>query len=126
MADSEKKLHGNAIEFDWPTFDALLLSDPTKVYCCEYMGVSDFYIDTRIKEKFGLSFKEYKSLRLEDTVIRIKAAMISKAASGDVNAGKYVLSNIGNWKDKQEHSFETSEDSELLKEVAELIKSKVN
>lgn len=94
--------HGNAKEMDWEVFDALLISDPTKVYCCEYLGLSDVHIDNQIRKVFGLTFTEYKKLRLEDTILRVKAAMINKAVMGDVSAGKYVLANIGDWSDKTE------------------------
>ena len=121
LANSDKKPHGNAKEFDWKVFDALLVSDPTKVYCCDYLGVSDTHIDNKIKEKFGMTFTEYKSLRLQDTVVRIKAAMIREAESGDVPAGKYVLSNISDWTDKKEVAVEDVSDRELLEAVSGII-----
>jgi hypothetical protein len=124
LADSDKIPHGNAKEIDWEVFDALLISDPTKVYCCEYLGMSDVHIDNQIRKKFGLTFTEYKSLRLEDTVVRIKAAMINKASQGDVSAGKYVLANIGNWSDKTEIRNTNTNMSleEFLKQQSEKLK----
>jgi len=108
LADSEIKPHGNAKDIDWEVLDALLLTDPTKVYCCNYLNCSDTHMDNQVKAKFGLTFTEYKELRLQDVVTSIKASMIKEAQSGDVSAGKYVLSNIGDWKDKSEVKNDTT------------------
>lgn len=124
LAESDKNLHGNAIEFPWGEFDAFLMSDPTKVYCCDYFGISDTYIDNKIKDKFGLTFTEYKALRLQDVITKIKSAMMSKAMSGDVSAGKYVLSNISDWMEKKEVAIEEVTDRDLMEAVQALIESK--
>lgn len=124
LAVSTDKPHGNAKDLDWSAFDALLVSDPTKVYCCEYLGVSDTHIDNKIKEKFDMTYTEYKALKLQSVIVKMKAAAINKGMSGDIPAIKYVLSNISDWQEKREVSIDDVSDRELMEAVAKLLSDK--
>lgn len=71
----------------------------------------------------GYSCKETKTFMHEGCVI---TEDIIKHYPPDATSMIFWLKNRKpkDWRDKQEHSFETSEDAELLKEVAELLKGK--
>ena len=113
-------------EFPWDIFDALLQCDPSKRFCREYLKCSDDKIERAIRKKFDMTFDEYKAVQLEHTVHSIKQAAIIKAKGGNSDMIKYVLSNIGNWTDKKEVSFEDVTDRELVDAVQSLLAKKNN
>jgi hypothetical protein len=103
--------------FNWQKFDGMLLADPSKRFCADYLGVSEDTIERRIKDRFGMTFTEYKALKFDFTVWQIKQAVVNKAMTGNIEAAKYVLSNKSDWIEKRELSVEEVSDRELVEAV---------
>lgn len=110
--------------FNWQKFDGMLLADPTKRFCADYLGVSEDTIERRIKERFGMTFTEYKALKFDFTIWSIKQAVVRKAMGGDIVSAKYVLSNKSDWMDKKEVAVEDVSDRELVEAVRSIVESK--
>ena len=72
----------------------------------------------------GYEHKETKLFCHEGMII---AEDITRRYPPDTTAGIFWLKNRlpKDWRDKQEHSFESAEDAELIREVAELMKDKL-
>lgn len=95
-------VNGTPRPIDMDALDALLISNPSRVRAAEYFNCSDTHIDNEIMRNFGLTFTQYKEIRLLDVVTRLKNVAINKALEGDVPALKYVLNNMSDWSDKQQ------------------------
>lgn len=110
--------------FNWEKFDGMLLADPSKRFCADYLGISEDTIERHIKKRFGMTFTEYKGLKFDYTVWQIKQAVVNKAMCGNIEAAKYVLSNKSDWMEKKEISVEEVSDRELLEAVKAIAESK--
>lgn len=134
MKKLEKKTGKNAAKrdvepqtssaFNWEKFDGMLLADPSKRFCADYLGTSEDTIERRIKERFGMTFTEYKGLKFDYTVWQIKQAVVNKAMSGNIEAAKYVLSNKSDWIEKREIAVDDVSDRELVEAVRAIVESK--
>jgi hypothetical protein len=90
------------LPINWDKLDGLLLFDAALNLCAEEMGVSHDCLEMRIKQEKGMTFGEYKKLKLSRTAIRLKQKMINKALAGDNTCLIFSLKNIGDWSDKTE------------------------
>lgn len=120
-AKSESKNHGNAVDFQWEVLEAMLPFDPSCRYCAHQMGISTDTIEKYLRQKHNMTFLEYKELFLEDSAWLIKRSVVSKAQAGNIEAAKYALGNISQWKEKREVSVEDITDRELMESVAQLL-----
>lgn len=83
MARPRKELEN--IEFDgWDQLDALIVW-ASEEYCAEKLGLDIGTLATRIKERHGVSFSEYKRKRQEPMRINLLKKQYDVAMSGNVS-----------------------------------------
>jgi len=83
MARPSKDLEN--MEFDgWDQLDAMIIW-ASQEYCCEKLGVNTDTLTKKIKERYGLSFSEYKSKRQEPMRINLLKKQYDVAMSGNVS-----------------------------------------
>jgi hypothetical protein len=90
------------LEIDWGKLDGLLFYDAPLHLCADELGVSHDCLEGRIKSEKGMTFGEYKKMKLAKTAIRLKQKMIQKALAGDNTCLIFTLKNIGDWADRVE------------------------
>lgn len=82
MARPRKELED--MEFNgWDQLDALIVW-ASQEYCCEKLGVNTDTLTNRIKEKFGMSFSDYKAKRQEPMRINLLKKQYDVAMGGNV------------------------------------------
>ena len=101
MARPSKQLED--IEFNgWEQLDALIVW-ASQEYCAEKLGISIETLATRIKEKTGLSFPEYKHQKKEPLRINLLKKQYDVAMAGNVSMLIWLGKNELNQKDKIEN-----------------------
>jgi hypothetical protein len=98
------------IEFNgWDQLDALIIW-ASQEYCAEKLGISIETLATRIKEKSGLSFPEYKHQKKEPLRINLLKKQYDVAMAGNVSMLIWLGKNELGQKDKieNEHLIDTT------------------
>jgi hypothetical protein len=99
-----------SIKFDgWDQLDALIIW-ASQEYCAEKLGISIETLATRIKEKSGLSFPEYKHQKKEPLRINLLKKQYDVAMAGNVSMLIWLGKNELGQKDKieNEHLIDTT------------------
>lgn len=92
-------------DFDWKVLDAILQFKPTGKVCAEIMGVSHDTIERRIKEKFNMTFAEYRESKMAGMKMNLSKKQYEVAMSGNVT----MLIWLGKqWLDQKEKVEENS------------------
>ena len=106
MARPRKELED--IEFNgWDQLDALVVW-ASEVYCADKLGINIDTLATRIKERTGLSFSEYKHQKQEPMRINLLKKQYDVAMSGNVSMLIWLGKQHLGQSDKQDHSIDTS------------------
>jgi len=104
-----------AHEIDWSKLDGMLVFDASVNVCADILGVSHDTLERHVKREKGMTFGEYKAIKVQQTVLRLKQTMIKKALGGDNTCMIFALKNMSTWSDKVEHSFDKDKKTILLK-----------
>ncbi|MEY3788842.1 MAG: Psychrobacter phage pOW20-A [Pseudomonadota bacterium] len=109
------------IEFNgWDQLDALIVW-ASQVYCAEKLGISIETLATKIKDRTGLSFPEYKYQKKESLRINLLKKQYDVAMAGNVSMLIWLGKNELGQKDKLETDMTVSELKILIsKEESEL------
>lgn len=100
MARPTKDLEN--MNFDgWDQLDALIVW-ASQEYCCEKLGVNTDTLTKKIKEKYEMSFSEYKSKRQEPMRINLMKKQYDIAMAGNVSMLIWLGKQYLNQSDKQE------------------------
>lgn len=121
MARPRKELEN--IKFDgWDQLDALIIW-ASEEYCAEKLGINIETLATRIKERFGMSFPEYKYKRKETMRINLLKKQYDVAMAGNVSMLIWLGKNELGQSDKNESKIEVTDisDDELLKKAKEIL-----
>lgn len=70
--------------FDWDKLDAILQYGAWCVDCADILDVSKDTVERRIKEKHGLTFDEYRHMKMSRTRMRLAQKQIEAALAGNV------------------------------------------
>lgn len=90
------------IKFDgWDQLDALIIWSNGE-YCAEQLGIDYDTLSTRIKERTGLSFSEYKEQKKEKLRINLRKKQYDVAMAGNVSMLIWLGKNELAQTDKQE------------------------
>lgn len=90
------------IQFDgWDQLDALIVW-ASEIYCAEKLGLNIDTLAARIKERYGLSFSEYKRKRQEPMRINLLKKQYDVAMSGNVSMLIWLGKQYLKQSDKQE------------------------
>lgn len=96
------------IEFNgWDQLDALIVW-ASQVYCAEKLGISIETLATKIKERTGLSFPEYKHQKKESLRINLLKKQYDVAMAGNVSMLIWLGKNELGQSDKLESKLDTS------------------
>jgi hypothetical protein len=87
---------------DWSKLDGMLYFDAAMIVCADELGISHDCLERRVKKEKGMSFAEYKKLKLGKTALRLKQKMINKGLAGDNTCMIFALKNISEWSDRTE------------------------
>lgn len=117
MARPRKELED--IKFDgWDQLDSLIVF-ASEVYCAEKLGMNVDTLADRIKNKYGLSFSEYKKKRQEPLRINLFKKQYEVAMQGNVSMliwlGKQYLSQ------SDKASDEEHKPSEILVNISKYV-----
>ena len=96
-------------EIDFAVLDALLQFKVSVEFCADHMGVSRDTIFRRVKEKFGITFGEYHSLKVEGTATKLQQKAIDMAMKGDKTLMVFCLKNLAKWSEKNETTLSAPE-----------------
>lgn len=102
MARPKKELEN--LEFNgWDQLDALIIW-ASQAYCCEKLGMNTDTLALRIKERYGLSFSEYKYKRQESMRINLLKKQYDVAMQGNVSMLIWLGKQHLGQKDKHEET----------------------
>ncbi|MDH3324137.1 MAG: hypothetical protein OEL89_00700 [Candidatus Peregrinibacteria bacterium] len=82
--------------------------------CAELMGVSERTIRNKIKEKYDISFTEYRDLKMSKTRMTLSQKALSMAKGGDRVMLIFCLKNFNKWSDTPESTQEEQDDLEFI------------
>lgn len=111
-------------DFDWGKLDGFLEYGATKKVAAAAIFVSEDTLERRIKEKFGLTFGEYRAEKSAVMALRLKQAIITNALKGNVVAQIFALKNVAGWTDKVDNVHSIDEDTKKTIRLAYAIPEK--
>lgn len=97
--------------FDYGYFERIISKFPlSREECAELMGVSNTTFDAKIKDHYGMTFREVRDRKL----VNIKTRLINKALDMSLNQNNttmtvFCLKNLAGWTDKVENKITESE-----------------
>ena len=107
MARPRKQLED--MEFDgWDQLDALIVW-ASEEYCADRLGINIETLASRIKEKHGVSFPEYKHKKKETLRINLLKKQYEVAMAGNVSMLIWLGKNELGQTDKQEVTADIKE-----------------
>lgn len=81
--------------FSWEVLDAVLPLGASLAYCAERLNVCIDTVENRIKEKYGITFSEYREKKREVIKLQLHKKQIDVAMQGNVSMliwlGKVLL-----------------------------------
>lgn len=122
----EKKIkhgrgHSETIEIDWDQVEALMQCKPTLSMAAHYFKMSDVTLEKKIRDKYNVTFSEYR----DRAMAFIKASLIQAAIHRALNKSDtmliFCLKNIAQWADKIENKIEEVPTKELIQQAKDLI-----
>lgn len=90
------------IDIDWKLLDGVLQYKPSMADCEEHLGCSHDVIEKNIKEKFGLTFVEYRDRKMKNTRMKLVQRALKMAFNENPTMLIFCLKNLCNWSDKVE------------------------
>ena len=115
--------------FSWEKLDAVLQMGASKTMAA---GIMDCSIDTvlrRVKEKYDITFAEYRESKLSVTKIKLQQKAIQLGLAGNSTMLIFSLKNLCCWRDKQPdeesitiNNFNGQSDEDLNRRLQELSK----
>jgi len=101
-------------DFPWKELDLILPYLPTQRTCADQLGVSESTIEKRIREKYDLTFSEYREQKASGVKIKLVKKAIHEALNGNNALLIFCLKNYCGWSDRPM-------DKEEIKKVAHVI-----
>ena len=80
----EKKPHGNTKQLDWEKLDAILQFGARLLDAQDILGLGRETIREKIKERFDMTFTEYRELRMSKMRMKLLQKQYDVAMSGNV------------------------------------------
>lgn len=99
----EKDIGGRPpTKINWEVMDGILQFGARLTDCVELVGVSDVTIQKKIKEKFNMTFTEYRDLKMSKMRIKLLQKQYDSAMSGNVAMLIFLGKQYLGQSDKQE------------------------
>lgn len=100
------------MEIDWKMLDGLLQFGARLVDCSELMQCSDETIQRRIRDKYDITFTEYRNRKLSKTRLRLAQKQFDLAMEGNTTMLVWLGKNLLGQTDIP-LELETKEDNKL-------------
>lgn len=68
---------------DWKVLDAILQFKPSREDCCSILNCSDTKLETSIRKKYDMTFREYRNFRMGRTRVKLAQKQFDVAMSGN-------------------------------------------
>ena len=81
---NKKPMGRPPVEFDWSKLDAILQFGARLIDCHGIMDVADVTIEDKIKKKYGMSFGQYRDLRMSTMRQKLLQKQFDIAMQGNV------------------------------------------
>ena len=94
-----KKMGRPEIPFDWTRLDAILQYKASLADSAEIMQVSEDTIEKRIKDKYKITFTEYRDKKMSTVRLSLVQKAIHMAKAGDRTMLIFCLKNLCGWND---------------------------
>ena len=108
------------INIDFKFLDGLLKCGASVTQCANIIECSTDTVEKRIKEKTGMTFKQYRSAKLDGTRLKLINKALNMATSGNVTMMIFCLKNLCNWSDKRETEVDVKDFPKLKYDPAKL------
>lgn len=106
MAEKVKKQMGRPPKpFNWDKLDAAVQFGAQQQMCADLLDVSMDLIEIRVREKYDLTFSEYRAKRMANTKLTLVQKAIDMGMKGNVTMLIWVMKNLCGWTDKREESI---------------------
>lgn len=97
---SDKKQMGRPpLPFDWEVLDKILKFKPSLKDTASVMNCSIDLVEQKIKEKYKITFSEYREQKMASVRLSLVQKAIGMAESGDRVMLIFCLKNLLNWSD---------------------------
>ena len=100
-------------EIDWGKLDAILQFRPPLKTASEILEVSHDTLERRIKEKYDMTFTEYRDLKMGRVVLKLQQKAITDALAGNNTMLIFCLKNICGWSDNPNKEEETKQNIQI-------------
>lgn|SRR3990167_865598 len=90
------------VDFNWERLEALCQRNMKLIDCCEIMQTSDSTILRRIKDKYKVTFEEYRDKKMARTRLKLVEKALELADKNNVTMLIFCLKNLCGWVDKKE------------------------
>lgn len=108
----DKKVGRPKVEINWELMDGILQFGARLIDCREMLGVSDDTIQNNIRQKFGMTFSEYRDQKMSKIRIKLLQKQFESAMAGNtallIFLGKQYLGQTEKISTKNEHDFTES------------------
>jgi len=94
------------IEIDWTKLTPMLQLGASLEMCAGVFECSEDTIENKIKEEFGVTFRELRNQKMATTKIKLLQKGLSKAFDGDNTLLIFCLKNLCGWSDKVSNETE--------------------
>ena len=92
-------------EFNWEKLDAVLQYGAWQIDCADILDVSMDTIERRIREKFDMTFAEYRNKRMSRTRMRLAQKQIEAALGGNITMMIWLGKQYLGQSDKHEQAI---------------------
>jgi len=90
---------GEMKPFDWELLDKILQFKPSLSDTAEIMKVSEDTVERRIREKYKMTFAEYRNKKMANVRLTLVQKAIQMAKAGDRTMLIFSLKNYCGWAD---------------------------
>jgi len=104
------------IDFDWEILDNILRYKPSLEDCAELMKCHYDTIQNKIREKYGVTFSQYREKKMAHTRLTLTQKAIQMATSGNVTMMIFCLKNLCGWCDQPQVPMQT-EDEAIISDI---------
>ena len=87
-------------DLDWKVLDGMLQFNPSQRFCAEYLGCSAKTLERHIREKYDMTYLEYKDTKMDRTRFTLQQTAIQMAMKKDRTLLIFCLKNLCKWVDK--------------------------
>ena len=97
------------VDIDFKILDAMLQFNPTCRMVADHFNCTVRTIENRIREKYDMTFLEYKDTKLDRVRLKLQQTAIQMAFGKDRTMLIFCLKNLCKWSDRPEGPEDSSQ-----------------